>query len=672
LTSGQPTIVEPSVHLAPATPFRGDIDGLRAMAILLIVAYHIGVPGFSGGFIGVDVFFVISGWLITRNLVLEGESRGRIDLWRFWAKRIRRLVPALSSTIVATAIASSILLPRVELSRTKEEGVAAALYVSNVFFRYASEGYFGADVSRSPYLHTWSLGVEEQFYVVWPLVSAAVFSFASRGRSPRRYLAIAFVAILICSFAWNLVLTSGGGPRAFYSLSARAWEFAIAAILATVPRSVWLAEKRPALAALIGISLLVLSAASFTHATPFPGAAAVLPVVGTLLLIAAGERRAGGDSTPLVSAVLTSRPLQWLGRVSYSLYLWHWPFVVLAVGALGRDQLGIRAIAALGAVPVAYLAYRFIENPIRFADTLTRSTARTVAVGATATGVAILVTLAAAHTVESRMLSDIDAQVRTAGADIYPKCVTRKSSSGIEYCAGGNLESGRVVMLVGDSHADIWFNAVSDVARESGLTAALHAESGCPFIRVVARMQPENTLTMEECRERRSRGETLIRDLNPVGVILTQWNGYVGLIEDDEGKIPSSTAQKEIWKSAYATFLSSLRGKGIRSAVILDNPTLSASPLPCISRKQSFSACAEPRDETLARTKLLQDAELDVLSGLSDVPTLAPNKFLCDAVTCNVVLNGRIAYADEHHLTNHATKQMEAELRRLLRALVIR
>ena len=202
--------------------YRSDIEGMRAVAILLIVGYHAGVPGFSGGFIGVDVFFVISGYLITRNLLDQSRTTNRLDLPEFWARRIRRLVPGLGLMVAVTLVAALVIVAPFDMLRVSKEGAASALYISNIVFGNEAQNYFAPNINKSPFLHTWSLGVEEQFYLFWPFVVYATILLGRRGWKPRRRMtAITLASIFVASFALNVRWTGEGGTRGPFSACPR-------------------------------------------------------------------------------------------------------------------------------------------------------------------------------------------------------------------------------------------------------------------------------------------------------------------------------------------------------------------------------------------------------------------------------------------------------------------
>jgi len=335
--------------------FRPDIEGLRGIAVLLVVLFHAGLP-IPGGFIGVDVFFVISGFLITGLLVREHERTGRVSLSNFYARRIRRLLPAAAVVVLVTLGGALAFIGLLDRPSVMTDGAAAALSVSNIRFALAEGSYFTAIGQPSPFLHFWSLSVEEQFYLVWP----ALLLFVARGR--RRWVGAVLIAVLAGSFAANLYLTETSISWAFYSLPTRAWQLALGGLLAVagtwpnrLPRIVGVLAALAGWAALAG---LVAAAMLIGERTPYPGTAALAPAVAGAVLIASGTARWGAG------LILSSTPIRFLGRISYSLYLWHWPILVLVPLAVGATlPVEARSILVLAAVVVAWASWRFVEEP---------------------------------------------------------------------------------------------------------------------------------------------------------------------------------------------------------------------------------------------------------------------------------------------------------------------
>ena len=341
--------------------YRSDIDGLRAIAILGVVAYHVGIPGITGGFAGVDVFFVISGYLITQLLARELAASGSVSLANFYARRMRRILPALVVVVLASVAASCVLQPIAERQELARSALAAMAFVANYFFMSLSGGYFDGAAELKPLLHLWSLSVEEQFYVVWPLLLLAI-SRAAHRQVHRRRMRYAIGAIVIGSFAWSAWLVDHDLPATFFSAPARAWELGIGALLALGPEP---GSDRPKLRriAAAGGALLVLAAFTLLQsATRFPGPAALPAVLGAALLIWGNGR----PSTTLLYRSLTSRPMVAIGLTSYGWYLWHWPILSLLRGAtLMRAGVGSAFIAALLAYVLAALSLKYIEMPWR-------------------------------------------------------------------------------------------------------------------------------------------------------------------------------------------------------------------------------------------------------------------------------------------------------------------
>ncbi len=381
-------------RVAPVAPAhadrRGDIEGLRAVAVVLVVLFHASIGGVPGGFVGVDVFFVISGFLITGLLLRERTGSGTISLSSFYARRARRLLPAAVLVLLVTLVASILVLPPLLVPGVATDTAAAALYVSNMGFAAQATDYFAAGQAPSPILHFWSLGVEEQFYVFWPAVVLLVTRGAIR---PGRRVGITVVTIAVASFAFALWLTSAAEPWAFFSLPTRAWELALGGCLAVAGTRLSLLPERAAVAAgWIGLALIVLAGAALNETTPFPGTAALLPTVGAALVIVSGARPTAFGPARILGMAIP----RFLGRISYSLYLWHWPVLVLPAVAAGVPlPLPERAALVVASVVLAAATNRWVEEPFRhgrFIGTLPRRNlamagALTVAVAMVSVGV---------------------------------------------------------------------------------------------------------------------------------------------------------------------------------------------------------------------------------------------------------------------------------------------
>ena len=345
---------------APARDrFRPDLEGLRALAVVLVLLYHAEIPGFGGGFVGVDVFFVLSGFLITGLIVREIGQTGRVSLPAFYARRARRLVPAALLVIAVTMLASVFLLPPLRVPDVAGDAAASALYVSNIRFALQATDYLQADVAPSPLLHYWSLGVEEHFYLVWPALLAITAGLA-RGRT--RLIALVIAVVAGASLALSIVLTDAAAPWAFFSLPTRAWELGLGAIVAVTAVHLARAPARlSAGAAAAGVGLIVAAGIVIGQDTPYPGLAALLPTIGAALVIAAGT----GGTVSATARLLGRRPVRFMGRISYSLYLWHWPILVLPAAALGTAlPMPARIGLALLAIPIAAASQRWVEEPI--------------------------------------------------------------------------------------------------------------------------------------------------------------------------------------------------------------------------------------------------------------------------------------------------------------------
>ena len=344
----------------------------------LVVLYHAHVPGIRGGYVGVDVFFVLSGFLITGLLLREREDSNRTSLLGFYARRARRILPAVFVVIVATVLASYFWQGYVQGNRTADDARWASVFMANIHFGAIGTTYLGSQLPPSPIQQLWSLSVEEQFYVVWPtlLMMTAVIG---RRISLRARLGAVLSVIVIASYVWSIVETHQNGTWAYFSPLTRAWELAIGGLVAVgTPHLARLGRRMSNALSWTGVAMIVFSALWFTDATSFPGSLVAIPDVGAVLFIAGGC----SDSRSGAAVLLRNRPVQWVGAVSYSLYLWHWPILTIAYERVGH-QLALVDNLCLVAISVVFAAGSFylVENPIRFAKALTRHSVRSVALG---------------------------------------------------------------------------------------------------------------------------------------------------------------------------------------------------------------------------------------------------------------------------------------------------
>ncbi len=353
---------DPGVVRQPADAFRPDLEGLRGVAILLVLLFHADLLGVTGGFIGVDVFFVLSGFLITGLLLRERERTGRIALRAFYARRARRILPAAAVVLLVTLAAAWFVLDPLDLQRVAGDAIAVALSVGNVRFALSATDYFASDTLPSPLLHYWSLGVEEQFYLLWPALLIVVMLVAARVRRPRAGAAVALALLAVVSCAAALALTEPAQAWAFYSLPTRAWQLALGGFLAAIaPQLGRVSTRLLAPVGWLGLAAIVAAALVIDPGTAYPGTAALVPALGAAAVIAAGEGRFA------VGRLLAVAPMRFLGRISYSLYLVHWPLLVLPAAGLALDEVlpdQERAALAVLAIALGWASYRWIEAPI--------------------------------------------------------------------------------------------------------------------------------------------------------------------------------------------------------------------------------------------------------------------------------------------------------------------
>ncbi len=643
---------------------RADIEGLRAVAILVVVAFHAEIPGFHGGFVGVDVFFVLSGYLITGLLTRELAETGRVDLRRFYARRARRLLPALALALLATVSIGRRLFSPLEQVGFAGAAVATALYASNLWFARSATDYLSEDSDTNPLLHTWSLAVEEQFYIFWPAILGLAYH---RGRRPMRSLALAIWLVTIASLGASIWLTHVAQPWAFFSFPTRAWEFGTGALAAVVlhggpPLS---ARVRNVVGwtALLGLIWTVHAYSRLTH---FPGTAAVVPVVATALLLVAG---AGGPA-PFVTRLLGAPPLRWLGKMSYSWYLWHWPVLVLAAWYYGPLSLGARAGWALASLAVAVTAYHLVEDPVRRSRYLAARSARSLQLAAASTAVCAVLGLGWVWAARHDATSPAERAITIAHDDIpvlyADGCHASFFQTRSPDCVFGDPASSRTVVLFGDSHAAQWFPALDAIARKKRFRLVSLTKSACPAADVQVYSDTLQRV-YSECKQWRRAALAHIVRLHPAAVFVSDSNGYV---EAAGGADPHAVSRAD-WIARTGRLTSALRAAGARVVVIADSPVPGFDIPVCLSRavwrgEPPGRACSVTRRSAIRRGLLASIRHATSKSAL----TVDLNDAICTADTCPPEIGGRVVYRDDSHLTASFAASLAPALLREARSAV--
>ena len=668
---------------------RRDIQGLRAVVVLLVVAFHAGLP-VPGGYTGVDVFFVVSGFVITGLLTRELDVRGAIDFRGFYTRRVRRLLPALAVLLAFVCLASLVFLsPLGAQAESSHAAISAAAFIANLHFAGAQQGYFAQTLTASPLLHTWSLSVEEQFYLVFPaLLALAWFRRSPSGDTARlRRRAIGIVAAAsIASFVLSLTTSNGATfgnlvnyplQFAFYSSPTRAWEFGAGALVALVVGTS--ACRLHPIAGLgcgfLGAALIAIAARAITSTTTFPGYAALLPVVGATLVIIGGVSATGG-----VTRLLSTPPLVWIGDRSYGWYLWHWPFIVFSM-LIWPGQSWAPRLAALAALVPTHFSYRFVETPFRFNRSLVGRRALTLAGVCIAVPVVIGLALgvashAGAKTSNAKLL---DRQL-AFHADHLRKCdnaatLPNREPPGCTWRpAGASLGT---VYLVGDSNAGQFTEPVEQAATHIGYSLTVRTSPGCPFVDVVVRIgdQPIANCssfvahTISELAGRHAR-------LVIVASSATKYvNGTTYSISDPHSNaIARTTAAKaDLWRMGVTRVLAQLRAANVPAVLVHTIPhfgTWDPANCPAFRIDLDLSVCGTSRTRRAVVAEQLPALNAERAAMLA-VPGTRDTDFtpmLCSPTTCATNTGTFFMFRDFAHLTVDGARRFEPAFERLLRS----
>jgi peptidoglycan/LPS O-acetylase OafA/YrhL len=503
---------------------RLSIQGLRAIAVGTVVAFHAGLP-VPGGFVGVDIFFVISGFVIAAMLQREYLSAGKINFKQFYFRRFKRLTPALALMVTITAAASALLLsPFGTQQRAALTSIGAMFLSANFVIARTTGGYFDAPAETNPLLHTWSLSVEEQFYLLFPAVVALAWLLARRGPLWTRTPVILITALALMSFALTIAGSSFVGASAllgFYSPLTRAWEFALGALLAiTIARTTPSAPRSMAAAGVLGLILLTSSLWLITAATPFPGIWTLMPVAGTLLLLLAGT-----EASAVTTRLLSTKPMARIGDWSYSIYLWHWPFIVFALLLWPRSS-SMPLIAATLAIAAGYCSYRWVENPIRVAPRIGVVPAALIVAIPTLIGLGLMLWADSGNgdplIAEKYRVSN---QRPSGWGD--PECIRRipVNSEEASNCQWNGSSPGEPIYLIGDSNAQHFSDGMISVSNELQRPLTTLGVHGCPLIDVHMRRKSDPSL-QRECRPAYEALMSWLRKQSPGLVVMSSDSRY--------------------------------------------------------------------------------------------------------------------------------------------------
>jgi peptidoglycan/LPS O-acetylase OafA/YrhL len=651
-----------------------------------VLLCHAGLPFVAGGYVGVDVFFVISGFLITRLLLGEIDRTGGISLRRFYARRARRLLPLSAVLLASVGVLSLLLLSPVRAIEVSGDIVSSALYTANWHFASQSVDYFAQDIEPSPVLHLWSLAIEEQFYLVWPtLLLAVTWLWRRRGGAVRPAIWVTLAIVGIGSLALGIHLTDQQPAAAYFSTFGRAWELALGAVLALLGA---VRIPRPLAAAIGwgGLGAIVYSAVAFEASTPFPGVAALLPTVGAACVILAGSSphaRAWGAPAGLLSLP----PVRYVGRISYSWYLWHWPALIFAAVVWGPLSVvaGIAVVAASW-IPTA-ATHRWIEDPVRLSRMLALRPNRALAIGlgCMAIGVAagflltdLQPTLRTAPLADVRGAAALNSQPRPqqraeavrpnplrARADrsrmYYEGCLVGISGTNSNRCLYGDPKGERTLILFGDSHALQYAPALEKLAetRHWRLIVLTKAECSPGEVRIRSMVADREYSQCDAWRE-----ESLERiEMGADSTVVVMSGDTVYTPYGSGGEELSGDAGAAEMEAGYIATLTRIHRAGLRTVVIKDTPVSTSDVPGCVSeRLQHLESCAFPLTHDKVREFDARAAKAAPHSHLIDItPEICPRNL------CRAVIGNALVYRDKSHLTATYARTLAPSIERGLK-----
>ena len=604
------------------------IQGLRALAAILVTVFHARLV--PGGFIGVDIFYVISGYLITGLILREIEKTGTLDLRRFYQRRIKRLLPTSVFVLFVTAIFAWILFPPITRESLGRDLFAAATYISNYLFAWWQNDYQNLNATPSPFIHYWSLAVEEQFYLVWPLF---ILFLARYGKK----VILGGIAITtLCSLLFSIYLTQAAPIWAFYSLPTRAWELGFGALLLFIPET----KRRIRILPWLGLIGIAFSSLNFNENTAFPGKNALLPVLATVVLLASIKYW-----PPLFNDLSNSRLSQWLGAISYPLYLWHWPALVLPSSALGRPlRFYERFLCILLTIILAHFTSKYVEEPLRHKKlapkTIYKGAAITTAVSLVA-GVLIAFSASSIITTKGDISYQFDlVKVMEKPAVYGDGCHVNYGETKSGFCTYGNKNSSKTIVLYGDSHAAQWFPTLEKLANERGFKLVSLTKSACPA--VDSKRPDQGAFKMVHCTKWRQNSIERIAKIKPMAVITSSFQYFTPANQ--------KVSRSKWWSDGQRRLLNDLKGTTNHLIYISDTPRPLRDIPNCLASRTS-SVC----DST-------EKSRVSIISGFEIID---PTPWLCSSY-CPAIVDGSVAYRDASHISVEMSLKLLPKLEQAL------
>ena len=670
--------------------FRLDIQGIRALAVLLVVANHIAPGALPGGYIGVDVFFVVSGYLITTLLVREAESSERISLRDFYARRARRIIPAATLVTIATVVGSLLTLALLRTQTVLTDAVWATFFAANIRFAATGTDYFAQGEPPSLLRHYWSLAVEEQFYLVWPVLLVLCLVWVHRRGGPRgeatlRRTAGALLAlVVVLSLIWSAWDTYASPVTAYFSTFARAFELGIGAACALLPRRLPLTDRARNALAIGGLGTIGVSTLVLTGATPFPGTAALLPVLGTAALIVAGE---GGRST-VVGRTLAVGPLVLIGDWSYSIYLWHWPVIVLVRSNLGPERFGsitVKILTLAVVFALSWATFRWVETPFRSGLTW-RRTGRALLIYPVSVGAALATVMVASQVLGYRLgewsdypaIETADYESLDLGEDSYvalvrasvlaakdERAVPSDLTPGLldlrgqtaslgecdyrtgttELCPVGDPQAARSIVVLGDSRARALSPAVEEIGRQHGYRVYVLVYSGCTAT-VLQQIDRHTGRLWTGCEDFKAWARQAIADLSPDMVVVSTTAGQ--LVDPETGERLTDDRYDSALEQGWIDLFEELKTDADRVFAFGNTPKLPRPTGVCLSDgNPNLGDCAFPPGEQAIR----ESRSLFAAAEAAGAGAVDASKWFCWEDLCPSVIGKYITMRDSHHMT---------------------